>query len=307
MAKAVEGAGSHPIPGFSYAGDAEVLGVLYVGLVHDSGSRVVMPADSVLSMGSGRRSATWWPRWPPMRPSTTATTRCNRIAELPDRVVLKIAEVDEVRGVYRRASIYAVPSSGLIIKAFDKAPNREAVAQFAVMTALHASLTQAGAEEPVRLRSPEQYALIQPPEGKHRTIVMEAVAGRRLYDVLGELPEVRASGIAARQELSRMIKPVLEAAVARQVDETLLPYVNDITGGAEGGLYTNLIVPGSRTRDGADHRRRGGFHDQRRRHHRPAPLPARDRRPRVARRDGQDRQAAEPLDGGGGPDLRQKW
>ncbi len=52
MAKAVEGAGSHPIPGFSYAGDAEVLGVLYVGLVHDSGSRVVMPADSVLSMGA---------------------------------------------------------------------------------------------------------------------------------------------------------------------------------------------------------------------------------------------------------------
>ncbi len=169
----------------------------------------------------------------------------NRISELPDRVVLKIAEVDEVRGIYRRASIYAVPSSRLIIKAFDKAPNREAVAQFAVMTALHVSLTQAGADEPIRLRSPEQYALIQPPKGKHRTIVMEAIEGRRLYDVLGELPQVRTSGLAARQELSRMIKPVLEAAVARRVDETLLPYVNDITGGAEGGLYTNLIVPGA--------------------------------------------------------------
>lgn len=246
MARAIEGAGSHPLPGFSYAGDAEVLGALFVGLVHDSGSRVVLPAASVSSLGERPGVLDMLADIAADAAEHGGYHQVDRIAELPDRIVLKVAEVDEVRGVYRRASLYAVPSCGLIIKAFDKAPTREAVAQFSVMTALHEALSRPPQDEPIRLRGPEQYALIQPPTGKHRTIVMEAIEGRRLYDVLGELPLVRTSGTIARQRLSQLIKPVLEAAVARQIDADLLPYVNDITGGAEGGLYTNLIVPSAR-------------------------------------------------------------
>jgi hypothetical protein len=250
MARAVEGAGSHPLPGFSYAGDAEVLGALFVGLVHDSGSRVVLPAASVLTIGERPGILDVVSDVAADAAGHDGYHQVDRIAALPDRVVIKVAEVDEVRGVYRRASLYAVPSCGLIIKAFDKAPTREAVAQFAVMTALHETLSRAPGDEPIRLQSPEQYALIQPPTGKHRTIVMKMIEGRRLYDLLSELPQVQASEIAARRELSRMIKPVLEAAVVRQVDAGLLPYVNDITGGAEGGLYTNLIVPTARLEAG---------------------------------------------------------
>ena len=51
MARAPEGYGSHPLPGFRYVRDARVLGALHVGLRHESGSRVVIPSRSVLSLG----------------------------------------------------------------------------------------------------------------------------------------------------------------------------------------------------------------------------------------------------------------
>lgn len=246
MGKAVEGLGSHPIPEFSFLGDASVLGVLHSAFVHDSGSRVVMPASSLQSVGERPKVIAVIGEVASVAAEHGGYHRTDKIAELPERTVLKAAEVDEARGIFRRASIYEVPGHGVIIKAFDKAPNREAVAQYAVMAALHAQLSAARPLARLPLRGPEQYALVQPPTGKHRTIVMEAVPGRRLYDVLGDLLDERAHDVSARQALSGLIKPVLEAGVAGQVDPTLLPYVNDITGGADGGLYTNLIVTPTR-------------------------------------------------------------
>lgn len=234
-----EDVGSHPLPGlpFTYYDDLEVLGVHHIGLTHDSGSRVVMPADTVYSIGDNLAIAE-------VIDQVASYAADHNGYHLPDDIIrtqpvtlLKQAHTNEHQFISNRASVYRAAEASAVIKAFDKTTTKESTAQYAVMSGLYKELI-GKLDDAVHFSSPEQYAIIQPPKGKHHTIVMEAVDGVELVQVERDMTDTPTGYSRALIHLAALVRDELNDALTRQLSTELRPYINDVT-----GRDNNTLIP----------------------------------------------------------------
>jgi hypothetical protein len=221
-------------------GACRVLGERYVGFQHVSGSRFVMPEAVIpmLSQQSGLSKQIG--RVANFAAEHNGYHLPELIADEHDLTILKSPQGDDPNAPPGIATIYRSRDRHVVIKAFDKSLKlREATLQFATMNALRHSLAEAKIDDyaRVRLHAPVQYAIIQPPVGRHRTILMENVRGLPLRNILHRYltsPERTLNSPPIPGAVREIIGPTLR----RQVNPRILKYANDVT-----RSFANTLVP----------------------------------------------------------------
>ncbi len=169
------------------------------------------------------------------RPSTEIET-------IDDVQTIRRANANPDWFIDRRASIYAryTPDNRTIIKAFDNPLPMEGVTQYAVMSALHATLPGCEPDGTSGLQAPEQFALLHEPTSGHQTIIMEHKDGITIGSIKEKLHIQHPQATEAVNQAADSIRASIEANVRSQVPWSIRPFLNDLTRD-----LSNVHVPAS--------------------------------------------------------------
>jgi hypothetical protein len=152
----------------------------------------------------------------------------------PDVGVRHVTNTPNTVGTeYGNTLYYTRTDPPIYIKAFDYAGPDIAVLQYAVMAALHKRLDDENEHHVTKLYAPQQYALIQSNDNRHRTIVMQGADGDDLEGLLGKAYRSKESTLekivmtAGVRQLNKKMKPVLRAMLRHRAPLLLRQFVND--------------------------------------------------------------------------------
>lgn len=210
----------------------------HIGLTHDSGSRVIMPAQTVHAIGDNLAIADVIDEVATYAAKHDGYHLVDDICDTQPVELIRRAYTNTVQLISNRASVYRSRDGAAIIKAYDKTSPNEAATQYAALASLHQELQALPEDDAIHFTSPEQYAIIQPPAGRHRTVIMQPMVGIELVQVERMLTDTPAGYSRELVHLAHVVGGELVDALNRQLSPELRPYINDVT-----GRDNNTLIP----------------------------------------------------------------